>query len=75
VTYVCRRLWYVDKDGQHLIQQDELLARSGPVVVLGEPGMGKTELLKALGQADGNVFCRAAQLTNRVRPRNARRRR
>jgi len=49
VTYLRRRLWYVDKDGQHWLEQDDLLARAEPLIVLGEPGMGKTELLKAIG--------------------------
>lgn len=31
--------------------------------------MGKTELLKALGGKDDNVFCRATQLINRARPK------
>lgn len=68
MTYLRRRLWYVDKDGQHWLEQRDLLARAEPVIVLGEPGMGKTELLKTIGDADGNVFCRATQLINRVRP-------
>ena len=68
MTYLRRRLWYADKDGQHWLEQDDLLGRAEPVVVLGEPGMGKTELLKAIGSADGNFFCRATQLINRFRP-------
>lgn len=68
VTYLRRRLWYVDKSGQHWLEQDELLARAEPVIVLGEPGMGKTELLKAVGSEAGSAFCRATQLINRARP-------
>jgi hypothetical protein len=68
VIYLRRRLWYVDKDGQHWLNQDDLLARAEPVVVLGEPGMGKTELLKAIAGEDDNAFCRATQLINRARP-------
>jgi len=68
MTYLRRRLWYLDKDGQHWLEQDDLLAHAVPVIVLGEPGMGKTELLKAIGGEDGNAFCRATQLINRVRP-------
>lgn len=68
MIYLPRRLWYVDKNGQQWLGQDELLARAEPVVVLGEPGMGKTELLKTLGDADGNAFCRATKLINRPRP-------
>lgn len=68
VTYLRRRLWYADKNGQHWLEQDALLARAEPVIVLGEPGMGKTELMKAMGGEDGNAFCRATQLINRARP-------
>jgi hypothetical protein len=68
VTYLRRRLWYVDKDGQHWLDQDDLLVRPEPLIVLGEPGMGKTELLKAIGGENDNSFCRATQLINRVRP-------
>lgn len=39
-----------------------------PIVVLGEPGMGKTELLKELSAKGGNAFCRAQQLINKPRP-------
>jgi hypothetical protein len=68
VTYFRRKLWFADRDGQHFLDQDDLLARREPVVVLGEPGMGKTKLLKELSAKDGNVFCRAQQLINRARP-------
>ncbi|WP_156363832.1 hypothetical protein [Sphingomonas sp. Leaf357] len=69
MTYLNRRLWYVDKDGRHWIEQDSLFVRREPLVVLGEPGMGKTELLKFLVAHDGSAsFCRATQLINRVLP-------
>ncbi len=68
MVYLKRRLWFADKDGQHWLDQDDLLARGEPVVVLGEPGMGKTELLSTIGHEDGNAFCRATQLINRTRP-------
>ena len=68
MTYLPRRLWYIDKDGQHWVEQDSLLEQARPVIVLGEPGMGKTELLKALGAKDGNAFCRATKLINGFRP-------
>lgn len=68
MTYLRRRLWYADKDGQHWLEQDDLLARAEPVIVLGEPGMGKSRLLDDLRNADGVAFCRAQQLINRARP-------
>jgi hypothetical protein len=67
MTYLRRRLWYIENGAQHWLDQDDLLARAEPVIVLGEPGMGKTELLKAIGVKDGNAFCRATKLINRVR--------
>lgn len=69
MTYFRRKLWFADRDGQHQLDQEELLARREPVVVLGEPGMGKTKLLEELSEKDGNVFCRAQQLINRTRPK------
>jgi hypothetical protein len=68
VTYFRRQLWFADRNGQHQIEQNELLARNEPVIVLGEPGMGKTELLKSIGKTDGIAYCRAQQLINRTRP-------
>ncbi len=68
VSYFRRKLWFADQDGQHQLEQDDLLGRREPIVVLGEPGMGKTELLKELGAKDGNAFCRAQQLINKPRP-------
>ena len=68
MTYFRRKLWFADRDGQHQLDQDDLLLRSEPVVVLGEPGMGKTELLKSIAAVEGTAYCRAQQLINRVRP-------
>jgi hypothetical protein len=68
VSYFHRKLWFADRDGKHQLEQDGLLTRREPIIVLGEPGMGKTELLKNLGEKDGNATCRAQQLINRARP-------
>lgn len=69
MTYFPRKLWFADPDGQlHQLKQDDLLVRREPVIVLGEPGMGKTQLLKDLGEKAGTAFCRAQQLINRPRP-------
>ena len=68
MTYFRRKLWFADQNGQHHLEQADLLVRREPVVVLGEPGMGKTELLKELSAENGNAFCRAQQLINRARP-------
>ncbi|MCE8013088.1 hypothetical protein [Billgrantia desiderata] len=68
MSYFHRKLWFADRDGKHQLEQDDLLMRREPVIVLGEPGMGKTELLRNLGAKDGNTICRAQQLINRARP-------
>lgn len=68
MSYFQRKLWFADQNDQHQLTQDDLLMHSGPIVVLGEPGMGKTELLKELSAKGGNAFCRAQQLINKPRP-------
>lgn len=68
MSYLARKLWYSDADGQHWLSQDALCARREPVIVLGEPGMGKSELLARLGSESENAFCRAGQLINRAKP-------
>lgn len=46
-----RHLWYWPIGGERtVISQEELLAISRPFVVLGEPGMGKTQLAAWLGK-------------------------
>ncbi len=53
MTYISRRLDYFDSDGrQQVVDEVALATWDGPVIVLGEPGMGKTELLKALALND-----------------------
>lgn len=48
--------------------QDELLARHESLVILGEAGMGKTELAMWLEEQEGVVRCTARQLLNRNDP-------
>lgn len=50
-SYFQRQLCFSDQNG--LVQQtdeDGILSRSGPKVVLGEPGMGKSEFMRELGR-------------------------
>ena len=49
------------------IEQAALIGRREPLIILGEPGMGKTELLRWLGEKPGYAYCTARQLKN-VRP-------
>lgn len=47
--YIQRRLNWIDGDQPHQGEGSDILGQQCPVVILGEPGMGKTELLKRLG--------------------------
>lgn len=51
--YISRRLSYTDTDGERqVVDEGWLLDRQEPLVILGEPGMGKSDLLKKLGTRD-----------------------
>ena len=55
-----RTLAYQDGKGdRRIIGEDEIAAFSGPVVILGDPGMGKTILTKMLGAQPNMVYCPA----------------
>ena len=62
-----RRLWHETKDGRAFVEQAELVERSESLIILGEAGLGKTELLKWLALQDGHAYCTARELRN-VRP-------
>jgi hypothetical protein len=62
-----RRLWYETKDGRAFIEQAQLATRPESLIILGEAGMGKTELLSWLGDLPDHAYCTARQLKN-VRP-------
>lgn len=52
-----------------VLTQSDLMDQAGPVVVLGEAGMGKSKLLKWLGESPRHALCTAQQLINRHAPR------
>ncbi|MGD9812130.1 MAG: hypothetical protein AB7U35_12500 [Sphingobium sp.] len=58
--YIQRRLNWIDGDQQHQGEETDILGQQRPVVILGEPGMGKTELLKRLANDPNAQFVRAA---------------
>ena len=62
-----RQLWYEIDGRTETLEQGALLLRPELLVVLGEPGMGKSELLRWLGREPGCAFCTARQLIN-IRP-------
>lgn len=59
-----RCLWYSTADGLIEITQQDLLGRDEPLIILGEAGMGKTELLRWIGQQHDHSYCTATQLRN-----------
>ena len=70
MSYVKRRLWYhLPKTGRQELGEDEILNRSESLVILGEPGMGKSKLLENLAEAASLPWCTARQLINRPDPR------
>jgi len=66
VIYVPRKLWYQKPgdDDRTIVAEDDLPGLSKAIVVLGEPGMGKTELLRRLAKIEGTASCTARKLIN-----------
>jgi hypothetical protein len=66
VIYVPRKLWYqkTGDDDRTIVAEEDLPGLSKAIVVLGEPGMGKTELLARLAKAGGTDSCTARKLIN-----------
>lgn len=62
--YIPRTLSWIDDalKTQKVRDQDIVSRFSVPVVILGDPGMGKTWLMEELGKADGLWFIRATSL-------------
>lgn len=60
--YVLRRLaWFDDESTRHEITERDLSKHSGPIVIQGDPGMGKTELLRMLEAERRGSYLTAAQ--------------
>lgn len=69
--FLPRKLWYHTRDlKQEWIRQDQILELADCLVILGEPGMGKTSLLNDLAATPGAASCTARQLINRPDPRS-----
>lgn len=67
--YIPRRLSHTDGEGhRRQILELELDPRTAPIVILGEPGTGKTELLKSLSGRHLVPFITASALLRRSRP-------
>ncbi|MFA7429562.1 MAG: hypothetical protein WCZ23_05370 [Rhodospirillaceae bacterium] len=74
-TYFPRQLRFADADGKvRTVDEAEMLAVSGPKVILAEPGMGKSELMLQAGHALGVkpvpaiTFMRARDASRYVQP-------
>ena len=64
-----RTLAYKDDRGQRrFVGQDEVAAIAAPIVILGDPGMGKTVLARTLGDQPGMNYCRAGRFDRADRP-------
>ncbi len=54
--------------GQSVIHQDAIPSFRDPVVILGDPGLGKTELTRWLGEQPGMKYVRAGTFARPVSP-------
>ena len=70
VNYIDRSLWFHSALGRGVAREAELLSMSMPLVILGEPGMGKSELLRNLSDGENARLVTARQLINRTHPRS-----
>lgn len=69
-NYIPRTLWYTkigaaSQDEKVELSEAHLLQETRPLIVLGEAGMGKTELMKRLGQQPDYSYCTAKKLIQR----------
>jgi hypothetical protein len=70
MNYINRSLWFHSALGRGVAKEAELLSMSMPLVILGEPGMGKSELLRNLSDSGNARLVTARQLINRTDPRS-----
>lgn len=68
--FIPRTLTYSDSNGdQAELRSDELPMGDAPQIILGEAGMGKTELMRRLGEANGACYVTARRLLRDPEPR------
>ena len=64
-----RTLAYADPNqGQEVIRQDEIASFPGPVVILGDPGLGKSQLTLELGNRPNMKYFRAGTFVRTAAP-------
>ena len=56
------------EQGSELIAQDEIASFAQPVVILGDPGLGKSMLTRALGEQPGMRYVRAGTFKRTAKP-------
>ena len=66
-VHISRRLRRRAENGDVTITQDAVLDLDGPVVILGDPGIGKTALMKHLALRAGSSFVKARSFVRRSR--------
>ena len=69
LTNIKRLLAHEDRQqGRELIAQDEIASFTQPVVILGDPGLGKSMLTRALGEEPGMRCVRAGTFKRTTKP-------
>jgi len=70
---IARRLRRIDppKEAALNLHETEIAAVSGPLVIVGDPGAGKTVLMEELGRTPDTTFVRATRLVRMANPRTA----
>ena len=64
MTYIARRLESVQEDGKSVEYRDaEFFALQAPLIILGEPGAGKSELVTEFATGSGSQIYRASALS------------
>src|SRR5688572_9536987 len=60
MIYLPRRLSITGPDGMKEISQEEFLRLEGPLVVIGEPGVGKSEFVRQVKEREQSKFYSAS---------------
>jgi len=66
-VYIARRLTWIDTDRnrQEVVDDNLLATLEPPLVILGEPGLGKTRLMEKLGELDDVIYVTARSFLRR----------